>query len=142
MDQTLTDGVVTASFRKVGGPPGGGYGIIVRDAGPGPRDGINQRGRYYVLEVGDRGEFGIWRREDDRWVDIIPWTRSGAVRPGGEPNRLSVAAAGTRLVFAVNGAQIAEVTDAAITQGGVGLFAGGDLNDVLVEQVVVSPPPQ
>ena len=36
----VRDAIVTASFRKVGGPPGGGYGIIVHDQGPGPRDGL------------------------------------------------------------------------------------------------------
>src|SRR5579884_3523789 len=78
--ERLRDVVVTARFRKVGGPSGGGYGVIVRDEGPGPRDGINQGGRYYVLEAGDRGEVGIWRRENDRWIDILPWTSSPAVR--------------------------------------------------------------
>ena len=70
--EILQDVIVNASFRKVGGPAGGGYGIIVRDQGPAPRDGSNQLGRYYVLEVGDKGEVGIWRREGDRWIDLLP----------------------------------------------------------------------
>src|SRR5207248_8147114 len=41
----VRDTIVTASFRKVGGPPGGGYGIIVRDQWPGPRDGRSQIGQ-------------------------------------------------------------------------------------------------
>jgi len=62
----LRDVLVTATFHKADGPPGGGYGIIVRDQGPGSRDGLNQGGHYYVLEVGDSGEVGIWRRDEDQ----------------------------------------------------------------------------
>ena len=136
----LRDPVVTATFRKVGGPPGGGYGLIVRDQGPGVRDGLNQRGRFYVLEVGDRGEVGIWRREDDRWVDLLPWTRSEAVRPGDAPNELRVHAMGPRLTFLVNGIEVASVEDLALDSGGVGVFVGGDFNDVVLEGFVVEVP--
>src|SRR5207245_8204278 len=71
--QTPNDVVVSATFRKVSGPIGGGYGIILRDQGPLPQEGTRQDGRYYVLEVGDKGEVGIWRREADHWVDVLPW---------------------------------------------------------------------
>src|SRR5439155_27154080 len=58
--------VASATFRKVGGPPGGGYGLIVGDQGPASPDGLNQSGQYYVLEVGDRGEYGFRRRDNDQ----------------------------------------------------------------------------
>jgi len=137
---SLSDVVVAASFRKVGGPPGGGYGLILRDQGPGPRDGINQGGRFYVLEAGDRGEFGIWRREGDRWVDLVPWTRSEAVRPGDAANELTVHTSGQRLTFVVNGQQIASQVDAALTEGTVGVFVGGDFNEAVLERFVVAVP--
>ena len=104
----LRDAAVTAAFRKVGGPPGGGYGLIVRDQGPGPRDGLNQSGRFYVFEAGDRGEVGVWRREGARWVDLLPWTPADAVRPGGAANELTVQAVGQRVTFLVNGRVVAE----------------------------------
>jgi hypothetical protein len=134
------DVVVLASMRKLGGPSGGGYGIIVRDEGPGPRDGRNQLGRYYVFEVGDRGEFGVWRRENAQWVDIVPWTASPAVRPGGEPNQLVVSVVGPELIFSVNATEVARHADSTLAQGAVGLFAGGDLNEVLVERLVIMAP--
>jgi hypothetical protein len=140
LEQTLRDVVVQASFRKVGGPPGGGYGLIVRDEGPGPRDGVNQGGRYYVLEVGDLGEYGIWRRDQDRWVDIIPWTKHPAVRPGGEQNLLAARALGPRLTLIANGVELATVQDSALSQGGVGVYLGGDLNEVAVDDFVVRVP--
>jgi LPXTG-site transpeptidase (sortase) family protein len=138
--QSLSDVTVTAILRKIGGPPGGGYGIVVRDQGPGSRDGIRQEGRYYVLEVGDRGEFGIWRREGDRWIDLIPWTRSEAVRPGDAANELTVHTSGQRLTFLVNGQQVASQVDAALTDGSVGVFVGGDFNEAVLERFVVEVP--
>jgi hypothetical protein len=143
IEATFRDVVVTATFRKVGGPPGGGYGLIVRDEGPGPRDGISQGGRYYVLEAGDRGEFGIWRREGDRWVDLIPWTKTAAIRPGGAANDLVVRAIGPQLSFLVNGFEVATHLDtgpAALREGAVGVFVGGDLNEVLLERFAVQVP--
>jgi hypothetical protein len=132
------DVVATATFRKVGGPSGGGYGLIVRDQGPDARDGLNQAGRYYVLEVDDRGQVGIWRREEDHWVDLLPWTPSEAVRPGTEVNHLTVQAVGQRLTLLVNGAHVASVEDAALTDGAVGVFVGGDLNEVVLERLFVA----
>jgi hypothetical protein len=127
------DVVVSGTFRKVGGPPGGGYGLIVRDQGTNPGDGIDQSGRYVVAEVGDMGEYGIWRREEDHWVDLIPWSRSDAVRTGGSPNELSLRALGDEVAFVVNGAQIG-TANVRFREGGVGLFAGGDRNEVLVDR--------
>lgn len=140
LPEPISDVVVTATFRKVGGPPGGGYGVIVREQGPGPRDGINQSGSFYVLEVGEQGMVGIWRRDGDRWVDLLPWTPSPAARPGNAPNELAVHAIGQRLIFVVNGAEVASQVDAVLARGGVGVFVGGDLNEVVLERLVVQVP--
>ena len=134
-EQHLRGVLVSATFRKTGGPPGGGYGIIVRDQGPAPRDGLNQGGRYYVLEVGDLGQVGIWRREEDRWDEILGWTASNAVHPGAAENTLLVTAFGDQLTLSVNGAEVATSTDSVLSQGGVGVFLGGDQNQAVLTQV-------
>jgi hypothetical protein len=136
----LGDVVAIATFHKVGGPPGGGYGLIVRDQGPGPRDGRNQTGRFYVFEVGDRGDVGVWRRQTDQWIDIVPWTPSSAVQPGEALNQLRVEAIGPQLTFLVNGTQVARVRDEELAEGAVGIFAGGDFNDVALDRLVVQAP--
>jgi hypothetical protein len=137
----FTDVVVTAAFHKTGGPPGGGYGIIVRDEAREPRDGLDQGGQFYVAEAGDRGEIGIWRRENDHWVDILSWAPSKAVYPGGTTNQLSVRAVGPRLTFVVNGTEIFSLLDAALPSGRVGAFVGGDHNEVVLDQFAVELPP-
>jgi hypothetical protein len=140
INRAFSDVIVSATFRKTGGGPGGGYGLIVRDQGPGPRDGVNQQANAYVMETGDLGHFGIWRRDGDHWVDLVPWTVSPTVRPGGSPNDLSVTAVGDTLTFTVNGVQLAAVRDGTFPQGGIGVFVGGDYNEVALDHFTVALP--
>ena len=138
---TYADVIVSATFHKIGGPPGGGYGVIVRDQTPETRDGLDQSGRFYVAEAGDLGEIGVWRREDDHWVDLVPWTHSEVVHVGGTTNELTLRAEGQRLTFLVNGIQQASVRDPALPAGGVGVFIGGDFNQVVLDRFTVQLPP-
>jgi hypothetical protein len=136
--EMLGDTVVSATFRKVSGPAGGGYGLILRDQNPEQRDGADQGGRYYVLEASDVGDAGIWRRENDQWVDLVPWQRAdAAIHPGTATNELTARAIGSHLSLIVNGITVASVDDTSLTAGGFGLFAGGDGNEVVVESLRV-----
>jgi hypothetical protein len=137
ISQVLSNVVVSATFRKTGGPPGGGYGLIVRDQGPEPRDGVNQEANAYVLETGDLGEFGVWRRDGDHWVDLAPWQASAAVKPDTAPNELTVRATGGRLSLSVNGTEVVSRTDATYPTGRVGIFIGGDGNEVALDSFSV-----
>ena len=136
--QDLRDTVVSGVFHKVGGPVGGGYGLILRDQNPSERDGRNQLGRYYVFEIGDRGEVGVWLRDGDHWVDLLTWTPSDAVKPGFASNELTVTAAGDHMSFVVNGIPVASQTDSTLGRGGAGLFVGGDGNEVALDRITVS----
>jgi hypothetical protein len=131
---------ITADFRKLGGPDGGGYGIIVRDQQAGGTDGSSQDGRYYVLEAGDKGEVGIWRRDGDHWVDLVPWQHADAVKPGTAQNTLTVRAVGNTLSLSVNGTQVATRTDSTFTSGGAGVFVGGDGNQVALTRYTIEAP--
>jgi hypothetical protein len=134
------DVVVSGTFRKLAGPSGGGYGLIVRDQGIGARDGEAQDGRFYVFEVGDRGELGVWLRDGSSWIDLLPWTPSDIVRSGAASNELTVSAIGETMSFVVNGIPVASQRDTLLRRGGVGLFAGGDGNSVAVERLTVRVP--
>jgi len=137
LSQTLSSAVLTARFHKVGGPGGGGYGLIVRDQGSSAeRDGRNQAGQYMVLEVGDRGDAGIWQRNEARWIDVMPWTHTDAVHLDQESNALVVTVRGNALRFEVNGRVLADLTyDGVQPRGGVGIFVGGDLNEVVLDSL-------
>ena len=104
------------------------------------RDSRSLAGRYIVLEVGDKGEVGIWRRENDRWIDLLPWQRSDAVKQGTASNDITVRAIGDQLTLVVNGTEVSNRVDAALNTGRVGLFVGGDLNQVAVERFWVQTP--
>lgn len=140
LTEALRDVVVSASFHKVAGPAGGGFGLIVRDQGPDARDGQSQAGRYYVFEVGDKGEVGIWRRETDHWVDLLPWQPSDAVHAGTAPNEMVVRAVGSQLALAVNGQEVGNLVDNTLGGGRLGLFVGGDLNQIAVDHYWVQNP--
>lgn len=137
--QPLRDAIVTASFAKVGGPAGGVYGLIVRDSGPPPRDGANQIGNFYVLGVTDRGQYGVWRREGGRWVDLVPLTPSEAIRTGSATNELTARALDDRLSLAVNGVEVATVLGTEPRPGALGVYVGGDLNEVMLNRFEVQP---
>jgi hypothetical protein len=134
------DVVVNATFRKLAGPAGGGYGIIVRDQVQTLRDGTSQDGQYYVLEVGDKGEVGIWRRDADHWVDLLPWQHADAVNTGATSNDLSVRAVGNTLSLSVNGSQVATRNDSTFSTGRAGLFVGGDGNQVAISRFSIQTP--
>jgi hypothetical protein len=134
------DVVVSATFRKLAGPTGGGYGIIVRDQEQTLRDGSSQDGHYYVLEVGDKGEVGIWRRDADHWVDLLPWQHADAVNIGAASNDLSVRAVGDMLSLSVNGSQVASRNDGSLSKGRAGLFVGGDGNQVAISRFTIQSP--
>ncbi len=140
VDQPMRDVVVAATFRKAGGPPGGVYGLIIRDAGPLPRDGSNQTGNFYVLGIDDRGQYAVSRRDDDRWIDVVPLTPSDAIRSGQQSNDLSVTAIDDRLTLSVNGTEVATVLGALPRAGRVGIYVAGDSNDVVVTRFEVRPP--
>jgi hypothetical protein len=133
---------ISATFNKIGGPRGGGYGFILRDQEPARRDGLNQNGQFYVVEVSDRGEFGMWRRDDDHWVDLVNWTFSEFVHPDGETNELVVWAVEDRFTLLVNGVEVMTHTDSYLLNGGIGIFVGGDFNEVAIHQFSVSGLPQ
>ena len=94
----------------------------------------------YVLETGDLGEYGVWRRDGDHWIDLVDWTASTSVRPGDLSNDLSVRAAGDHVTFLVNGAQVTAIQDDTLTAGSVGVFVGGDDNEVALDRFVVQLP--
>ena len=137
----LQNVIISATFRKLGGTPaGGGFGIIVRSQGTATLDGTSQGGQYYVLEVGDKGEVGIWRRAVDQWIDVLPWQHADAVRAGTATNDLTVSAIGNRLSMSVNGTPVATRNDPTFATGTVGLLVGGDGNQVAVDHFTIQTP--
>jgi len=83
---------------------------------------------------------GIWRRDGDRWIDLLPWTPSDEVHRDHAANELSVRSVGPRLSLMVNGVEVASLVDSTLAEGAVGVFVGGDFNEVAVERLRVQVP--
>jgi hypothetical protein len=82
----------------------------------------------------------MWMRDQDHWVDLMPWQPSDTVRPGSAVNELTVRAIGDQLTLLVNGAEAATHTDGTLTAGGVGIFVGGDGNQVSLDHLAIRTP--
>jgi hypothetical protein len=134
------DVLVSLRYHKLSGPSGGGVGIILRDQDPRGRDGQSQSGRFYVLEVSDTGEVGIWRREANEWIDLVRWTHADVVQPAEQGNLLEARAVGGTLALRVNGQEAVSATDQTLSAGGVGVFLGGDDNEAILEQLAIQTP--
>ena len=73
-------------------------------------------------------------------MDLLPWQTSSAVKPGTAVNELTARAVGNTLSLSINGTTVATRTDATFTAGGVGLFVGGDGNQVAVDRFTIQTP--
>jgi hypothetical protein len=90
-----------------------------------------------VIEVGDRGDIGMWRRDNDQWVDLLPWTASASVRPLNAENVIAFKAVGDQLTLFVNGREVATKVEATLRDGGAGVFVGGDDNHAVLTQLTL-----
>jgi signal peptidase I len=126
----IRDAVVSATFRKIGGAPGGSTGLIVRSSGAAD---------YYTFELHDDGKIAVWRRRGDSWFELLPATETDALRPAASPNQLLARVVGDQLDLQVNGVQVAQLTDPALPQGGAGVFVQGQGNAVDFQDFLVQP---
>jgi serine/threonine protein kinase len=79
---------------------------------------------YNVFAVDGAGRYSIWIRERGRWRELRGerWTRHEAIRRVGELNRLTLEAVGDHFVGSVNGQVVADVNDATIASGHIGIY--------------------
>ena len=116
--------------------PAAAMASIVRDQSPEPA-GRRQPERQRLRAGG---------RRPGRVRHLAPRRRSlgrpGALdalrqraRPAARPTISTVRAIGDRLTFSVNGIELASVQDATLPAGGVGVFVGGDYNEVALDRL-------
>jgi len=131
------DFILDVDATQIEGPDDNHYGVIVRY-----RDDRN----FYRLDVSGDGFYSIQRYRDGAWEILVDWKESDAIRQGATTNHLRVVAEGPRLTWVINGASVAEITDADIASGDVGLTAGTFFNmagvHVAFDNLDVEPLPE
>lgn len=115
----FADFTLDVDAAQIDGPDNNHYGVIVRYA---------DENNFYRLDISGDGYYSIHRYKDGAWVIPPPinWPTSPApaIRQGATTNHLRVIAEGPRITLVVNGTPVAEIGDADILAGDVGLTAG------------------
>jgi len=98
-----------------GGKVGSGWGAIFR---------IQDNQNYYSFRMTDSQSFAVSVQKEGQWLNLVDWTRTGAIKPYGV-NQLEVLARGTHFIFTINGQIVSEVDDDHFSQGLAGLAIEG-----------------
>lgn len=94
----------------------GEYGVLFRIS----QDGANG----YGAGVYD-GQYTLFRYDNGKFVELVPYTANPNIKTGGEVNNLQVAASGNQIALSVNGALVTTITDNTHASGGSGLYVYG-----------------
>lgn len=85
--------------------------------------GYQDSENFIGMEITEDGYYGIWKYQDDEYIQLVDWAYSTIVAAGG-PYSLAVYCGSDRLALAVNGTLLAETVDYDYVPGQVGLTAG------------------
>lgn len=109
------DFILDVDATQIEGPDDNHYGVIVRYA-----DDKN----FYRLDISGDGYYSIQRYRNGAWEVLFNWPESSAIKQGATTNHLRVIAEGPKLTWVVNGTTVAQIDNADILSGDVGLTAG------------------
>jgi hypothetical protein len=66
---------------------------------------------FYTVETDASGEASIWRKQRDKWLAQVAWTKDASVRAGdGATNQLRVVTKGNTATFYINGTKFRDIT--------------------------------
>jgi hypothetical protein len=109
----LADFYVSVEIEVKSEADGAQYGLVFRD----------NRKDYYIFLITDNLEFSVFMFKDGFWQLLLgPVATSNLI--SNEVNRLTVVGEGSHFDFYINNEHIADLEDASITVGQVGLAAG------------------
>ena len=111
-DEPLSDFTVEVDLQQLSGLKEHTYGIVFREQGNG----------FYRFGISGTGEYALFKAQNDRWIRLLDWTKSTAIRPGSGSNRLKVTTKGSQISLYANGELLASINDASFAQGAIGLY--------------------
>jgi len=89
-----------------------------------PKDGTAQF--YALLTVPATGQFALSNFDGYRWVHLVPFQSSEAVRRGNASNHLELICVGSTIIARINGTEVASTLDRTYDSGYVAVVVGRD----------------
>ena len=108
--KSVSDFFLTVEAQRMEGTRSSDYGLVFRE---------DIGGNFYYFGIDDEGFF-VSLHYNNRWIDIVDWTKSNSILPT-SPNHLTVIAIGSSFTFLINDQIVAVATDDHISQGRTGV---------------------
>ena len=134
-NRNISDFVLDVKATQESTPDNNSYGVVFR---------YQDRDNFYRFDVTGDGLFLLSKFVAGRWLTLVDWTASPAVKRGRAANLLRVSCLGSNLSVYANGQLLAATRDESFRQGDIGLFAGAfDQPDVEIsfDDLFVWAPP-
>jgi len=124
-DYSTENATVKATARSVDGSvPSAGFGMMVHCG-----YSKTKELEYYALLIypSNDPEYSIILHRNGAETQLVPRTKSSAIKPGSTPNQLEVRIRGNDLAFYVNGQSLTHISDTAnYRRGRVGFYTSGE----------------
>ena len=114
-NRNISDFVLEVTARQEDGPADSSYGLVFR---------YQDKQNFYRFDITGDGFFLLSKYVGGRWLTLVDWRASPAIRPAGQDNFLRVSCLGENLAVFVNGSLLANIQDDSFRQGDIGFFAG------------------
>ena len=112
---------VAVDARLAAGPEARWVGVACR---LNAKDGTAQF--YALLTVPATGQFALSNFDGQRWVHLVPFQSSGAVRRGNASNHLELICVGSSIIARINGTEVASAQDRTYDSGYAAIVVGRD----------------
>jgi hypothetical protein len=112
---------VAVDARLAEGTEGRSIGVACR---MNPKDGTAQF--YALLTVPATGRFALSNFDGYRWVHLVPFQSSEAVRRGNASNHLELTCVGSTIIARINGTEVAAAQDGTYDSGYVAVVVERD----------------
>lgn len=134
--RNFSDTSIEIAATQISGPANNNndYGVMCR---------LNEDGNGYSFNISGDGFYSIQRMDNNAFTNLVEWTESDKINIGNATNTLKVICQGSTLTFFVNGAQLAQTTDATYTTGDIALSATtyeADATEVHFDNLLVTQP--
>jgi hypothetical protein len=112
---------VAVDARLAEGTEGRSIGVACR---MNPKDGTAQF--YALLAVPATGRFALSNFDGYRWLHLVPFQSSEAVRRGNASNHLELTCVGSTIIARINGTEVASAQDGTYDSGYVAVVVSRD----------------